>query len=515
MKKYMNTLLKKLKNIIVTGILSVILTVCSCNGTEDATENLEIVVASVSATPGNVTLAAGEIRAVKAVIAPDGANQAVYWKSANPDIATVANGIITGIAEGETVITVNSIADASKRDGVTVKVVAAAVPVESVSLEVESTSIYIDDELPLTVIIEPDNATNREILWQNSNPEAAVIIEGEGGRVIKGLARGKTRITVLAGTNTNLTSSVEITVTDRRVPVESISVSQTGIAMATGTTKTVRTSLVPDDATVKTLLWESDNSAVATVSDGVIAAHSPGTAVVTAKSESNPEITASITVSVPDLSSLPSLFAEASGLWLFENPSDIAKASIGNRLEAVGNPIVAVNGIAAASVPEGGYFLCRHGLDASGGGTKVNEYTVLIDFMLPNVNGYCFYQTNLANNDDVDFFLRSNMYQIGIGNVYSNVSADPFRDNVWYRLVIPAKLGESLKYYRNGVEIYSNTSGGGDAALDSRLAFDTEGVLLFADEDGEDSEIFVAATAIWNRALNAEEVAALGTAAIP
>jgi uncharacterized protein YjdB len=214
----MNTLSKK---IIVVGILSGVLSICACNETEEITENTEIVVTAVSATPDTITLATGEIRAVKAVVTPEGANQAIYWKSSDPNIATVANGIITGIAEGETTVTVNSIADASKKDEVTIKVIAASVPVESISIEVESTKMYIGDELPVRVIINPDNATNKEILWQNSNPKVAIIEDNK----IKGLARGKTRFTVLAGTNVNLTASIEITVTDRSVPVESISAS--------------------------------------------------------------------------------------------------------------------------------------------------------------------------------------------------------------------------------------------------------------------------------------------------
>ncbi|MDR2764159.1 MAG: hypothetical protein LBB90_03920, partial [Tannerella sp.] len=148
---------------------------------------------------------------------------------------------------------------------------------------------------------------------------------------------------------------------------------------------------------------------------------------------------------------------------------------------------------------------------ANGGGTKVNNYSIMIDFKLPNDNRYCFYQTNLANNDDVDFFLRNNMYELGIGGVYTDLKADPIKSGVWYRLVVSAQLGESLKYYLNGKEIYSH-NGEGTASLDSRLAFDPEGVLLFADEDGEDESIYVAQVTIWDQPLAAADVAALGNA---
>ena len=206
------------------------------------------------------------------------------------------------------------------------------------------------------------------------------------------------------------------------------------------------------------------------------------------------------------------------GLWTFEDPDNPVAAVKGNDLIQSGSAIWETEGPGednkAVEVSKGSYFLARHGIAASGDGEKVNSYSILIDFKLPNDNRYCFYQTNLENTDDVDFFLRSNMYQLGIGSVYTDLSADPIKSGVWYRLVVSAQLGESLKYYLNGREIYSN-SGEGDAVLDSRLALDPAGVLLFADEDGEDENMYVAAVAIWNKALSADEVAALGEVGAP
>ncbi|MDR1524611.1 MAG: hypothetical protein LBS79_05040 [Tannerella sp.] len=202
------------------------------------------------------------------------------------------------------------------------------------------------------------------------------------------------------------------------------------------------------------------------------------------------------------------------GNWQFGNPANFGKASTGADLELKGNSffeVEGINGATAVEVAKGSYFLAKHGIAANGGGTKVNNYSIMIDFKLPNDNRYCFYQTNLDNNDDVDFFLRSNMYELGIGGVYTNLSADPIKSGVWYRLVVSAQLGESLKYYLNGKEIYSH-DGQGTAALDSRLALDPAGVLLFADEDGEDENLYVAQVTIWDQPLEAADVAALGDA---
>jgi hypothetical protein len=48
------------------------------------------------------------------------------------------------------------------------------------------------------------------------------------------------------------------------------------------------------------------------------------------------------------------------------------------------------------------------------------------------------------------------MYELGIGGIYTNLSANPFKSGVWYRLVVSADLSKSLRYYLDGKEIYSH-----------------------------------------------------------
>jgi hypothetical protein len=205
---------------------------------------------------------------------------------------------------------------------------------------------------------------------------------------------------------------------------------------------------------------------------------------------------------------------EIVGNWQFNNPDNWGKASAGADLELKGSAFFeteGINGGKAVEVGKGSHFIARHGMEATGGGTKVNSYTILMDFKLPAATRACFVQTDMANGNDVDIFLRPNMFELGIGNVYADLSADPIKENVWYRLVVCAQLGESLRYYLNGKEVF-NHDGTGDAALDSRLAFDPAGVLLFGDEDGEDELIHVSQVTIWDQPMAAEDVAALGAA---
>ena len=64
---------------------------------------------------------------------------------------------------------------------------------------------------------------------------------------------------------------------------ESIELEKAEGILTTGSGWTLRATVLPEDAADKTVTWTSDNEAVATVDEkGVVTAHSPGVAVLTA-----------------------------------------------------------------------------------------------------------------------------------------------------------------------------------------------------------------------------------------
>jgi uncharacterized protein YjdB len=510
MKKIENMKVFTGKSLTVAVLLSGALIFGACSENDKVTEGNAIAIKALSVTPENIVLAVGEIRAAKATVTPDGANQEIYWKSADPNIATVANGIITGIAEGETTVSVTSITDVSKRYELRIQVVKAAVPVESIAFNTPGQiTIYIGDEFPLQVIFTPENVSNNEILWKNSNPAIATFENG----IIKGLDRGATVITAMAGADVNKKVSLEVLVTNPGVPVESISVSPEKITLVAGNSKTLTFTVNPIDASNRTLAWESSDNTVATVSEGTVTAHAPGIAYITARSAAYPDISATVTVLVPDLSVFPAVFAEAAGLWTFNNSSDITKAIIGADLvtKGSGNAIVPITGLNAVTIPSRSYFEASHGIAANGGGNSVNEYTLMIDFRIPVASKwYAFFQTNLNNSDDAECFVRNNN-TIGVGN--PGYSSATIAANTWYRLIITAKLGTSYDIYLDGISIFTTPADRlSSIAIDSHFALSPNGIALLCDNDGEDSDINVSSIAIWGRQFSASEINALGGA---
>ncbi|MDR3246898.1 MAG: Ig-like domain-containing protein, partial [Prevotellaceae bacterium] len=242
--------------IAIIGMIFYAMVFFACKEDETTIDRKDITVETITATPTQITLATGSTRAIKATVAPNGANQQIYWKSDNPEIATVANGIVTGISTGVVKITVKSVENSSLSGEVSVTVVAAAIPVESIAFDLESPNLtmYLDDELTVGVTFTPVDATNQQLIWQNSAPEV-VSVTGEG--VITALTRGRATITVKSAADVNITATLSILVTDPSVPVESISIPIDRTAMGVGQTKAITTAVLPDDATDKSLVWSS------------------------------------------------------------------------------------------------------------------------------------------------------------------------------------------------------------------------------------------------------------------
>ncbi|MDR1781267.1 MAG: hypothetical protein LBR50_11175 [Tannerella sp.] len=207
------------------------------------------------------------------------------------------------------------------------------------------------------------------------------------------------------------------------------------------------------------------------------------------------------------------------GLWLFNDADNLGAADIGNALEAKGSDIAATAGPSAGNgavrVGPGSYFFANHGIEANGEsadgapGAKVNEYTILYDYRLPALDKwYCFLQTDPDNAGDGEIFIRPSGTLTNSNIGYSDNTVP--QDANWHRLVISCKSPEYCKFYIDGKLFFEGKTTA--LALDNRYALDPKGACLIADEDGEDSEIDIAAIAIWDKPLTDAEIAALGAA---
>ena len=199
---------------------------------------------------------------------------------------------------------------------------------------------------------------------------------------------------------------------------------------------------------------------------------------------------------------------ERKGWWKFDDAADMLKADIGAALvltgtqESVNGP---VEGNLATQIGLGSYLTMNHGITANGGGTLVNEFTLQMDFLMPESSlWHAMYQTAADNSDDAELFINTDNL---IGAWRYAYSTDVVAANTWYRMIVTVKNGEFIKIYMNG-QLWID---GSAQDVDGRDALQTA-LLLFADNDGEDNTMQCAEVGIWDVALTGDEALELGDA---
>ncbi|MDR1668202.1 MAG: Ig-like domain-containing protein [Bacteroidales bacterium] len=494
----------------MAGVMLCVTVLPACNSDEsftreDGVQNVEV--GKLTASPVAVTVPVGGIRAIQAEITPQGANQMIYWKSADPEIAEVANGIIMGVAPGVTTVTVNSVEDASIKVEIAVTIVAAAIPVEEISFGATASplTVYLGEgNVQLTPQILPADATNQEILWKNSASEIATVSESG---LITPLQRGTTTITICAASDVGKIATLDVTVTLRNIPVESLSFAETEVPLLLNATYTANVTVMPPDATNRDVIWSSGNDAVATVIDGVITGVAVGNTTITATSQADPLKQAFITVTVNEDPDPFEVLVSAKGLWRFSDAANLGKSSIGPALTPVVDygEITPLEG-GKVRVGESSYFECTHGITPSPG-SYVTTYTMLFDFSLPVIGPWCvFYQAQPGDCDEGEVYVD---YYGSLGHGSYSL---PVATDTWYRLVVvyDKNKDEDIHLYLDGAHfhsyIYVYNGSHETKELASTIRFLTDGW------GGYDNELSISTIAIWDRVLSDAEIAALGGA---
>src|SRR5690554_3171553 len=199
----------------------------------------------------------------------------IEYSYSGDGIIALEDGIVTALSEGEVIVT-GKVVDYDITS--TIKIVVT--PKEDEEIRVSSISIegnnfgIVGDEITLTASVLPENATNKEVLWESSDEEVATVKDG----VVTLLKAGTVTITATADTKKD---TIEITVNEKVVLVDEISISGSKEGVV-GEEITLTASVLPENATNKEVLWESSDEEVATVKDGVVTLLKAGTVTITA-----------------------------------------------------------------------------------------------------------------------------------------------------------------------------------------------------------------------------------------
>ena len=161
----------------------------------------------------------------------DANNYTLEWSSSNTAVATVDGaGLVTGVAQGTATITV-TLRD-NLEGGVYTATATVNVPgplaVTGISLNPTVMGIYTN-ALPVEIAatIEPENASNKQIVWTTSDPSVATVDSG----FVTGVSAGTAVITATT-VDGNFAASCEVTVSELESLYDALNVTGGSLAFA-------------------------------------------------------------------------------------------------------------------------------------------------------------------------------------------------------------------------------------------------------------------------------------------
>ena len=181
------------------------------------------------------------------------------WQSTETSVATIDdNGAITAVSQGSTEIF------ASNGDELVASFnLDVAIPVTGVSLNVSSKKIQIGEKLDIRAFVEPEDATDRDVVWscpdivsirQNESGDS---IQVEGNRIGSGLLTATTR-------DGGFISSIDLKVVNT-VKVSKINLTQSSLSLRNGQMAVLVAAVKPENALVKDIIWQSSDDNVVSI----------------------------------------------------------------------------------------------------------------------------------------------------------------------------------------------------------------------------------------------------------
>ena len=209
-----------------------------------------------------------------------------YTPADDTIVSVDENGKITALKSGTTTINVSAFG----------KTLTANVEVRTDVKKVEITGskheLSKNEELQLEATVTPNDADDKSLTWASTNPDVAVV--DQNGKVT---AKTNGTTTITATSVNNVVGEYEVSVV---VPVTSFTTENENVELSKGESKTIVTTIEPEDATNKTITWKSSDESVATVdSDGKVTGIKGGEVTITGTLSNGMKVTVNVAVVVP------------------------------------------------------------------------------------------------------------------------------------------------------------------------------------------------------------------------
>jgi uncharacterized protein YjdB len=529
----------------------------SCGDKDDES----VALTGITVTPTSLSLVVdGQQQIVASAVPKEATGVSFVWSSSNDNIATVnQSGIVVAKSVGTATITVQS---GSIQATVQVSVSIEEIPLIDVTVNPAEVTQAFDDTVRIAYVAVPANATGVSFTWTSAD-ESIATVDQTGLITITGV--GTTTVTVTgAAPGGSKSKGVAVVGTIKSIAITDEDGNISGILLPGSSTRLTAT-FVPADAEVMPE-WRSSNPEVATVDQ---------TGVATVISLGSATIYATVGDFVAEYAlSTESPLSDAKGYWLFDDPSNLGKATAGGIDLIINEELVTSvpgpsgsNGAVRGSMvvsgdPDVAQITWEHQMTGQfEDNTKIWNYTIMMDVKVP-------YQDDMALAEGAglrqiwnpvmsnDVGNRAGIYLLwvdyppeqypdsyGLGLAMNMTGAYQYliRDDT-YQTITPATLKGNEQWYRiimsmsyAGDQVYrvygfldgrpNTTEGNGtypahdtsDGYCVPELEIKAGLPLYFMTNRKSDKRYQgyydLAALAVWDRTLTDEEIATLG--AIP
>lgn len=184
---------------------------------------------------------------------------------------------------------------------------------ESLSIIPTEWNAIIGETIKIIPTILPENSSRSYVRLKSSNP-SVVKVEWSTYSPIEAVGEGEAIVYASVSDNDHdVTAECHVTVRAPEILVSSISLSPSSVEDKEGEQIQITATVLPEDATNKTILWTSSDENIASVDDsGLIYLHKKGTAIITASATDESGISAECAVVVMELSGIEDVLTDKS-----------------------------------------------------------------------------------------------------------------------------------------------------------------------------------------------------------
>ena len=254
--------------------------------------NVGVNVSGITLDQSAVSLSEGSTIQLTAIVSPQNStNVSLTWESTDPSVASVdQTGKVTALKKGTSTVRVKL----TNRPEVFAQCEISVVKlVDAISLNITSATLTEGQSLQLEANVQPDGASNKVIEWTSSNTAIATV--SQSGKVTA-ISKGSVLITAKSTDGSNIVATCNVSVIKL---VYEIVLNKPEMILNEGQSAQLIATVSPSTANNKNIVWSSSNESIASIDqNGLLIAHTKGSAVITAKATDGSNVSAFCYVTV-------------------------------------------------------------------------------------------------------------------------------------------------------------------------------------------------------------------------